>query len=195
MKLPRFRLATILLACAQLSFFLGANLCIRTLDVVEFLPADKLQEPNLLTKSSLYAGHYRSTESWIGWPATLAQLSRMSALVDVFATEPISDAEKYEIQVLARNSIYLSDSGAGTTWNAAEFRRLAPLIYHGLLDLSETDKKPRPLIPEFMTAPELLNTPLSLPALALNIAVALAITLACAALCEFLLRRRSLPAA
>jgi len=189
MKLPRFHLATILLACATLSLCLGANLCIRTMEYVEFLPTSKLQEPDSLTQSSLYAGHYRSTDSWIGWPATLSKLPGMTAMVDVFDREPISTAEKHEIKILARAHAF-EESDFYSKWDAAEFRRLAPLIYRNIAVLSDAEKMPPNFPPQFLNATDLLHSTISLPALALNTAVALAITIALAAACELLLRHK-----
>jgi len=187
MTRPRFHLATILLAMLIFGAFVGLNLLGRPRVTVHFgisiLPITT--PPNPRGNVLLYP--YRQPRFAVGWPAEITAFPTIHTSSDfIFLNDPTA-AEWQELTHLSQNANTSQD------WDSVEFQSLAPNLtkrYFG--DTPFEFRIPGYDIrrPQFLKLNEIHHRIWNTTHIALNAAVALAITLALAAACELLLRRK-----
>lgn len=185
MKLPHFHLATLLVASLVLAVFVGTNLIRRWSVRVDFTNLKGLTDNQVVSKHGLYSC-YKHRVFELGWPAPIAASPDVMVHVDIFNFDQISAVEKQELERLKA-----FDGDAYFIWDGKDVERLAPTVYASMPNLDK-EMPPGYIHPTWDFLPSedagLLST--NKPAIALNTAVALAITLALAAACEFFFRHK-----
>jgi len=184
-KLPRFHLATILLATLLLSAFIGLNLLGRPREIVHFTSLTDLFSRIRLIKPSYYSNHYRMTTFSVGWPADLTSFPRLIFSDEIDTFDYPTDAEWLELKRLAT----VPEPSDGV-WESSTFQQLAPTIYKELRWIDGTLPDGPPARIQFLSLDRLEDYGWNTQNIAINAAVALAITLALAAACELFLRRK-----